>query len=1272
MTTAYIWLGKNSEIDSSTGKINLDQLGSDKWTVRPLLDWTKDPSNSALDSFIPALVVHGDNPALKALLELLDAQLDNKPIGEPWKVFKFDRMAMTAVGGAINLADVPNSEHLFVPHKEIAFHLEAPQSALTLGPQVLTLKTATVDVQAHNSGDAAAIVLILNFKTLDLKPFNFDKSFDLTGKSLILAFDTGTGKLTVNGIPLNSDQDLPVTGAKHIPLGSQGELALTVDGETGSRDLGFEIEIANGSYTHKPLIPAIADSEVKITWPKIRVRLHKDRLGLAFPPGTPGDNILEASFKIPLIQAAVGPDAANLLARLIPTADSELKTVLSPLEFKVAIDRPTATLNIEPLLAVFKRVGHELEPVGSLAQEALATLKAKIINDDTPKSTVLSGMFAPLKELTADLNSKLKFTLDSIKGVIEGEFAFLEQFNTFNYKLPVALRISQDDKNELVCLVALQIDLWAGRLADNRAYYYLMQRKSGPVLTPGILDVSSFALQVPVRTVDEIQKLGLPTPEKHDGYLDFESLDVVFDMQAQFGDGRQMMVLFPGDLDKNKSENNKNRVRLLLEDFDPAIWPEKPQEKSGRTLRLRLGQRGLTLAAKAETVTPAEIPIPGAEESTDKTLAIRLVETRDGLRSALVVIDNQIRYADLAGRVAVPGFDGLEADIRLGLRRSAVEGPPVVVAAIDLDRTDRKPLARLKLPFLKAQLDDLRMQLTWTKKLGSNTPDWDLKAWASGAVSLTGDIKSTGGVQNLDQPRAIPFRDLELTELHKSKGKITLSGTAQHPTTKGNGNPAPSAADEVARFKLLDGQFLVEFQKALLEWDLQAKTMGFTAESARFTYQGNSGELFVDVHAGSIGLDLSVGSRSMKFKLSKSVGLEVRIGTQITFAGEVGWEDNAREHFFRADGRLRMTGFPEVAGSLKLGTGIKDDGAVVPNLAVFAELPFEADLFPGVVMKRLGVGLGLNNRLAAIGDRPDPRAILARIDEIDPKQSRNWSFVSQKGVYVSVVATTMLASNRGDVVCAYLAKLVLSLDTNLDVVAAAKIWLFSSAKFLEKGDNDRRPALIGAAVLQPRQKTFSLVAQTSPRPAIEGNKSISDLLNKVHARFSFYLSPELADYYLEELSYSDTLFGISVRANGSYRIAIGKFGALVRAQLALVGTLPEKNLTGGIGGFTFSGGLQLNADFGGLVSPSGLTAYGAVSLGITFRVSAYVMVPTIVFQTIEYEQTFSITISIPYLKCKKWRCKWQTREITETTTVRVSLTVPVLRIEPYHLPTTSL
>ncbi len=128
----------------------------------------------------------------------------------------------------------------------------------------------------------------------------------------------------------------------------------------------------------------------------------------------------------------------------------------------------------------------------------------------------------------------------------------------------------------------------------------------------------------------------------------------------------------------------------------------------------------------------------------------------------------------------------------------------------------------------------------------------------------------------------------------------------------------------------------------------------------------------------------------------------------------------------------------------------------------------------------------------------------------------------------------------------------------------------------------------------------------------------------------------------------------------------------MRATLGLRGELPEKKLQGGIGGFAFRGNFGLDADFGGLVSSRGLAAYGAIRAGLSFRVSAFVNIPTVAFETIEYEETFSITVSIPYLKCKRWKCKWKTRDITETVTVRIKLVYPVFSIEEYHLPESSL
>jgi hypothetical protein len=1248
MAIPYIWLGKNNEVLVG-GTLDLPSIGSDKWIIRPLLGWNRDPSGASPDSFIPALLIRKDNPALNQLLGILGASEDDNSTlktainSDDWLVFRFNQLKMQPPAATtVDLADFPPAPFpAFILHKDsISIDLTAI-GVDSLFLSVLKLnESPKVQVVTPLLGDAAIFKLSFILKELDLSQLGMNRVFDLIGKNLVFEFDAVSGKLKINDIPLASIINLPIA----IPILTPILIPIPIDGvsvfiriEEINSDLkfGFEIDIGAGLYTYSPLISAISDSNVLLEWDAFRIRLYDDRLGLAAPPGNPGSKLMTATFTLPLIQAKVGEDIANALAKIVPVEDSGItKTVLSPLKFKVIINRSSETVSLEPLLWTFQRIGNSLNS-GKPFEKGLQTLKAIFEESLEKVAANLNSFFAQLNELIGLTNSTFSFTVGTIENPdLICLLKKLDTFNTYDYPLPLILSVKYGEST-LKFLLILRLNLWRGRLTDNRAYFY--------IISSDRLDLKAFAIQLP--QTDRIKNLPpkfiLPTKEMHDGYLDFETLDLVIDVEPKTQPNRpQTTVFVPGDFTNNSDE--RKRLQLRLEDFDPDLWPE-PSKKN---LQLRLGARGLTFAAKARTDTPAIIPVSGA-----KDLSLRLAESRDGLQSGLVVIDNQVRYANLVGRIEVPGFKALEADIQLTLRRNQPEGPLDVIAVIDLERSDRKPLAQLNIAFLKIQLDDLRMQLTWTNS------DWNLQAWASGALSVTNDLESTGGIALLDRPRAVPFRDLDLTKLHQDSGELSLGETE-------------SPDGGLARFDLLDGQFRVEFQRATLAWNIPEKLARLDVEQARFYFQASSGELDVSIQAGRIILALERGA--LQFKISSSLGIEVRIGTQIKFAGEMGWIDTARERYFFARGSLRMTGFPEVQGFLKLGTGIKDDGSTAPNLAIFADLPYEAELFSGVVMKRVGLGLGLNNRLAALGSRPEPREILARLDRINPEQEQNWTFVSEGGVYVSVVATTLLGSNRGDVTCAYLAKLILSIDTNIDIVAVAQVWLFSSQQFLEKGDNSRRPALVGAAVLRAREQTFSLVTQTLPNPAIEGNKMLSELLSRVQARFSFYLSPDLADYYLEELSYSENLFGISVLAIGSYRIAIGRFGALFRAQLALRGSLPKRSLSLGIGGFEFSGDMALDADFGGLVTSQGLTAYGAVRVSIAFRVSAYILIPTIAFETRTFEKTFSITISIPYLSCRRWRCKWKTEDITKIIKVKVNLVIPVVKLKPYHLPETTL
>ena len=253
-------------------------------------------------------------------------------------------------------------------------------------------------------------------------------------------------------------------------------------------------------------------------------------------------------------------------------------------------------------------------------------------------------------------------------------------------------------------------------------------------------------------------------------------------------------------------------------------------------------------------------------------------------------------------------------------------------------------------------------------------------------------------------------------------------------------------------------------------------------------------------------------------------------------------------------------------------------------------------------------------------------------------------------------------------VSAYVMALTMYIDSNLDVMAAGEVWLFSSLKKVRESANRSRPAMAGVIVFRPRKKTLSFVAETRPNPFIEANEQLSKILSKVKARFSFYVSEDLVDYYLEELSYRENFLGARVVATGGYRIAVGRFGVLLRAWLELRGDLPHRKLeVPGYGGFEFSGNLGVKLDFGGLIESHGLSAYGSVDAWLEFQVSAYVIVPTPAIEWVRVAKTISFTISYPTVKCKRWGCRtrWETETIEKT--IIIDVPVPVIRQIPYRL-----
>jgi hypothetical protein len=219
---------------------------------------------------------------------------------------------------------------------------------------------------------------------------------------------------------------------------------------------------------------------------------------------------------------------------------------------------------------------------------------------------------------------------------------------------------------------------------------------------------------------------------------------------------------------------------------------------------------------------------------------------------------------------------------------------------------------------------------------------------------------------------------------------------------------------EPVRFEILDGVFAVELGDLELGWSFEKGKVRPTllaCELAKFEYK-NPGALEVAITVGGLHIEFDEKLKA-HIKTPSSLGIEVALGTTTRFAGRVGWVETKVERFFFASGKVLLEGLPEIKGLLKFGTGLKNSGREEINLVLYGEVELDEQIYSGVVVKSLGLGIGLNNRLAAIPAKPSADAVIRRIDMLKPGQIEGWQFVREGGFYLSIVGSVTIGSQQG-------------------------------------------------------------------------------------------------------------------------------------------------------------------------------------------------------------------------------------------------------------------
>jgi hypothetical protein len=656
--------------------------------------------------------------------------------------------------------------------------------------------------------------------------------------------------------------------------------------------------------------------------------------------------------------------------------------------------------------------------------------------------------------------------------------------------------------------------------------------------------------------------------------------------------GAKVQVYLPGTDGAGTTQLSEvDCSKRFLFDLDS---PPAPLDPLNNKAILLIGPRGLSFYAKQN---PQEVAL-----TNDTLKPLQPLQESNGILSILEVRRNRIIQATFFARTELPGFSSktpIKVLAELALRQQKPKEKPELVAALQLEKADGKPLGTLEIGPVESQVDEIRMQLEWKKE------GWDLKAKIDGKLWLETNLPEL--VSGFSKEKPACFLDLDLSQPTKFALQLT----------------------DAPRLELLDGMVSITLMD--LNLSKHDNTLEIKCTKSNFHFQ-SSGPVEIDVQPGSLILSIPIGPDGTPPSLrlgnaGQPVSLTAKLGPSVKMNGQVQWIDNqdAKQKGIGVGGAIEITGLSSIRAAAYFGCEKKESGEAAVSAFIYAETDTDIQLYPGVYLKSVGAGMGLNRQLEAIGVNPSPERILPRMNTLKPSNLDAWKFVKTPNIYLSLVATIMIGSVAGDSqqISPFLLWLVLSIDSQANITAAAKLWLSSSPGFVRKEANFSRPAAEAALVILPQKRMLSMRVRTKKGTAIEKGGDLNLILDRCDVQFSYFMSPTLLDFYLEEASYNARWVGFNWQVMGTFRTVIVSFGAMSKATLMATANFDRK-LGGGSVGAKFSANLRLGLEIAGLISSGELLSYALVTASIAAEAELWLKISIKVFGK-EFSKRFSTT-----------------------------------------------
>lgn len=604
----------------------------------------------------------------------------------------------------------------------------------------------------------------------------------------------------------------------------------------------------------------------------------------------------------------------------------------------------------------------------------------------------------------------------------------------------------------------------------------------------------------------------------------------------------------------------------------------------------------LELRAKGEQKVLAELKIMGVtfELMELKLNAAGVVRARASARTQEVVAVDNFRNAKVLSAEATLAGDQCQAHIVLGFELDYFVG-----AQGQLDLLVSRGGADA--PWQVAATTRINTNVTWTDPTG-----WLSFDRMGLSVEIDNQVPSTGNIgalqiKNLQVSGTVTFRAGALEGQAKQwLGKLFngLSTDFRNVSLlNAGGSPSFSFG-----FEPLGGLRV----RALDIFDLHIPKISFSAKS--LTLGGLSldlrmGEAVVQGRIGELNIDM-IGQPALSMD-SIDIALAMSAPGGVKASAKVRQRREATVEALEGVGQLSTPTFPGVKITFVLGRFIPEGSDRYEAFVVlYAMAPIDIPLFPGVVVRKLGIGVGVNAEV-----KNTSRLTLAkarqRLEEGLPDVSQPQAWAPTKTpltllarVFISPTKTPKLSTPE-----LYVGDLTLIVTSDFQSAVLGKLWLQTSVEDAEKDAFQAKPSVVAMMLLDGQEPSLRVVAQTRSDgvSSIPANGIVGTLLGArmPETRLAFeatpsglavVVGPNLISGDLGPLKVSgSSLLAFRSSPNKTYAVARAsleaRFGASSSVSFGLVSISASLR-------FGFAAQLLLLGYYGDLGDGQKLTVYG--------------------------------------------------------------------------------